>query len=52
MSGIDTISTTPDPKTPYGKVTKEQENVTYSSKRLEVSLDSGPSLCISKWSDG
>ena len=47
MSGINTISTTPDPK-----VTKEQENVTYSSKRLEVSSDSGPSLCILKWSDG
>ena len=31
---------------------KKQENVTYSSKRLEVSSDSGPSLCISKWSDG
>ena len=45
MSGIDTISTTPDPEHLMGKVTKEQENVTYSSKRLR-------SLCISKWSDG
>ena len=47
MSGIDTISTTPDPEHLMGK-----ENFTYSSKRLEVSSDSGPSQCISKWSDG
>ena len=50
MSGIDTISTTPDPEQLIGEGLK-QENVTYSSKRLEVSSESGPSPCISKWSD-
>ena len=51
MSGIDTISITPDPEhLIYGKVTKE-ENVTYRSA-LRVSSDSGPSPCIPKWSDG
>ena len=37
MSGVNTISTTPDPEH-----LKEQEKVTYSSKRLEVRSDSGP----------
>ena len=45
MSGIDTISTTPDPEQLMEQLMGEglkQENVTYSSKRLEVSSDSGP----------
>ena len=45
MSGIDTISIT------LWESDKERENVTYR-RALRVSSDSGPSPCISKWSDG
>ena len=41
MSGIDTISITPDPEHLMpGKVTKEQENVTVYRSALRVSSDS------------
>ena len=50
MSGIDTISTTPDQNTLWESEKRTRKR--HIQKRLELSSDPRPSSSISKWSDG